>query len=876
MTKNVTNFTSPVFTNYLGVWRSRTAPVPPGSAVTSFVLRNSENSSSPGFFTGTIPFARGQMTKLLAPSIRRGGTPVAAQYDDIVLWDDGTIKSVVFSMSDTDFAANEARTYDVFVELALFDNSGTKTLTDITSNTDFEIELTNNIRHNGTTTEADPLGTTLTANFNAHSAVNTRVKRMTNTEILGNRVRSGPVMEEFEVWGDFVNGSSTAHPHLKCTWNVKIWKDGNGDIVDYEYGATVEQDWWAKADKFRQNYDATLKDGATTIQTYSGIQHHYRAWWFTADMSNVDTRHGKMNWKNTAPTLNYEPDYSYWVACDYIPPYNVSRGGVINKAVYTNIYTPLGTMSHRGSIDSGGNYMGRGIHPDSDCIAIIDSTPANNRVSRVNALAGLGVPYHYRDDTNATTTIGTDVANTIVPLILRQKPTSYYDFQTKGMPAPKDAYITTPNPALGIDLGGYIDPVGGNGGWSPSPDASHSANFCEFSYLLEGGRHMQRAIRSLAMNTCHQRLANQFGGNPPLIYGRVNSAIDANDINNIWGGIAQFYPSQTRSLGWAMVLLAAAMKTNPHNSIESEWMTAWINHNFDYVSASIDQLPADMIAAGLYSYEALSTPWQQGFVAAGAACLYQHSRDSRIKKLLDMCGTYFTNVASRGGRAFQTFNHIQQPIIGLAGALDLGAPRFQDGVLEDATPYTAGPVFAAGQFFTHLLDATVQNDVLSLDTSLGKYYNTPLNAGAEVIFYNKSTNQATLKAKPSQINWGQIYHLVDDGGQIKVSETAGGSPMTLDNIATGGASIAIRDTSFSNYTTAQATVNGGLDNNYLPGPIFEAPQIKAHLIFMNKLDSSILSDTNRDKAITYCSNVEYNNATFPGSSFYCWDFAVPS
>ena len=151
----------------------------------SFTLTNTSASSmAVTFVRQGIPFKKGDVPAGTAVQIKRGATTIGGvQFDERSTWSDGSLKHAVMHLRDSGFAASETRTYDVWtVPSTAFDNTGTKTLADITGATDFKVAfalLKETATVDGSDTDLTTVGSgSFTAAFNTFAATATRVEKI--------------------------------------------------------------------------------------------------------------------------------------------------------------------------------------------------------------------------------------------------------------------------------------------------------------------------------------------------------------------------------------------------------------------------------------------------------------------------------------------------------------------------------------------------------------------------------------------------------------------------------------------------------------------------------------------------------------------------
>lgn len=753
-----TTFTSSPFT--INVASASGAPV--GTFVTSFQVANWSTSSSVGFWRGGMPFADGDVPSGAVPIVQTAsGVTVSAQFDQRSTWSSGCLRFAVCSLRDSSWTNSESRFYNVYQATGSYNNTGTKTVTDITATSDFTITVSSFTQYNGTTTVARGSGAAL-ASFNTDCLTTTRITK----------VASGGVREAWMIWGAFydgADGSGAADAHLKPIWYVDLWKAANGAVADVEYAAVVSQDWWSVASKYRLNYNATLKDGASTINTYSSIQHPYRSQWITV-RTNSDDGASKRFWKNSMPTLFYKPDKDYWVSTGIVPELDTSFSPTSNSSLgYTAVYTPCGNMNHNAYVDAAGGSMGRGIINNCDAVSFMRQTSADYRYGRNNALAGLGFPSHYRsNNTRTRPTESADVANTIISLILDPQAAANYTFTAQGMPAPVNAYIG----AAGV-ADGYVAPLGGTGVWSGfGQDASHLDNYSYFMYLLEGERYLLEATLDIAAG-CQQRTAgNEFAGRPRLLYYDITAYRTAFSIpTTAYGGVGQMRQfGAARATAWALNLMASAYAITPDDDVQCGFVRAMLTQNLLYCATSMNYMPTTQKDAGWWTPNQPTTHpvWSQYMEAliclAASTCL-KITGDPNAETLLNM-------VANTSIGAFESLTYLSKQYRGM--------------MTPKAIPWAAGTndFFARGQWLYGPLPCVIASVGDTVTLSGPSWFNYTVTNGD--VFYPSSVTEGFVTVTiPSELTEGSPYYAVNTTGtSFQLSASPGGSAINFASNST--------------------------------------------------------------------------------------------
>lgn len=562
----------------------------------SFVLQNFNSSAtSPGFMRVGLVSRKGDIPSTASPKLQRGATVIDAQYDQRTTWSDGSLKFAVCHIRDTVFSANESRTYDVYsVPSTSYNNTGTKTLADITGAHNFRVNFSGLTQTDNTPTTTTVGSGAFSAIFNAQAGVATRVEKY----------HSGAVCEGWVVWGmaiDNVGGAPDLD--LKTNWYVDIWKNNDGSINSVEVGAVVTQDWYERLNQgMRRNYNASLVDGATNIVSFANVDHPYRVQWITC-LNDGSNNRGRRPWVGGAmPTLNYQFNRAYWIASKLIPPYDTTVSYVNYYSTIStgnSVYVPGSNFDHRGSIDGQGGYLGRGIHPDPDAFLFNLRRPNDYATSRINAHAGLHIFYHYRTLAQRTRPgdSGPDVANTPRSFVMNAFNSTVFttvppwDFTADGMPVPTggngENYTYTFTPAGGA--GQYFS-------YNASAGSSHAVNFSSAMYLLEGERYHLESTIDLSTNLVHQNSGSydnvgleSYGWPPVMAYFPVPATTYNASIS---------YPAEERALAFGMNILGFAAALTPDTAVAKNFLKRFFLQQVMHMTDSLAHYPSDVVASG--------------------------------------------------------------------------------------------------------------------------------------------------------------------------------------------------------------------------------------------------------------------------------------
>ena len=421
----------------------------------SFTLTNWGSAASLGVYKRGTWFKKGDVPASQIPAVSSG----AVQFYGLRYWKDGSLKYARMLLRDAGLNAGATRSYTMTSTASIVPSGsvaaiGNTGLAAALTGHDVKIAFTSvkTWDCSSTTGNYAALGSgSFTASLAVHAGTSTRWTLLT----------TGPVADVWQGWGmatDNTGGAPDAH--LKVNWFVTRWKSADGSTLGFQIGAVVALDWWSVANKFFLLYDASLLDGSTTIASFPGVMHQYQSQWLMC-VNDGGLNAGTVPWIGAAqPTLHCAFDRDYAVASGVVPPLDTAK----RPTPATQLaYVPCGVVadpdtishanSHRTAIDATGGYNGRGVITRFDADAFMAGTVQAYTVARLNALSGLGVPYHYRSNRSRTrpgeTT--TDTANTIIPLLMQPKAASYSDFTAQGLPIAVDAYNASSSNNSGHD-----------------------------------------------------------------------------------------------------------------------------------------------------------------------------------------------------------------------------------------------------------------------------------------------------------------------------------------------------------------------------------------------------------------------------------------
>lgn len=715
----------------------------------------------------------------------------AGQFYAFTRWPSGALKQARLLMRDDTgvFAALEHRAYTLasatgvipYTAVAANGNAGLAAM--LGAFDPVKVLLTQVVDSNG----AQYGSGAFTLDLNSHAGKSTRWTKLSD----------GPVATVFQGWGmatDTAGGAIDAH--LKVNWYVVGLKNPDGTYFDIEATPELALNWWGVPGKQRLNYTAELRCGAKSITIFTGVAHIYQSNWamVVADGSYLT---GQPFWMATPrSTLHFNFDRKHLIATGLTSNLNL---GTPNAGGSVPAYTPCGSMEHRANVDGTGSYPGRGALTVFDGNVLQIGDAQSYARADANALAGLGVPYHYRSDDLRTRPGETaDVANTVLPLLCAPQPASYTTFP--GLPTPVDAYNDGRCPASAQH--GYVQAVGGSGVWGPSADCSHAVTYSFFMALLTGFEWLAETCQDLATKTAHTLIYGYHENVPPFVCSFNSAAPKAN-----WTGLSNYNQTDNpRAMGWPQVLLAHGEAATPDDHVAAPYFKAWLDHHDAYLTLQIGYMPPQWVAGGVYQPNGSSSainetsPWaMSAMIGIGAYASYNvHGRAGSLA-LGDFVGEWaYANIREGAFYALDMYR-----------AMLLAKATFYDPNTNPVIPAGSAPFIQIGGN----LDASS-----GMFTMYGLYFNAsnpsyppPMNGDA-VIFTVANQSGATNSTNPSGIVDGQKGYMVNVQGSasagftFQFSDTQGGAAKTWTT--SGSYNAAWRGQSF-----VQATAGSPL---YLP------------------------------------------------------------
>jgi hypothetical protein len=233
----------------------------------SLTFENTDGSvatPSESYVTFGMAFKKGDIPSGSIPDVRVAGVPIPAQFDLRNTWSDGSLRWCEVSCIAPSIAGGGTLAVKIHRTLGSYDNTQTRDITDITGNTDFTVNLTAATDYLSSSYE----GGTLEASFNDAVA---------GVEL----IKSGPVCDQWRCWAPF---ETQTNDHLAAYFYVTAWtKDSDGTLGPISHIARVHNGYIALTSPTKYHYDASYKDGVSTIRQFDSDQT------FTVASQTLDT-----------------------------------------------------------------------------------------------------------------------------------------------------------------------------------------------------------------------------------------------------------------------------------------------------------------------------------------------------------------------------------------------------------------------------------------------------------------------------------------------------------------------------------------------------------------------------------------------------------
>lgn len=822
-------------------------PVTASATIQTFTLTNtSATTASPVLTKVPLFFAKTAVTSAQVPQVtaQSGGGTITVQFDEVRTWSDGSWKSCVMCIRDTNtIAASGSRLYDVAAVTGSRNNSGVFTLTGGSANTDVaaDSDWKGDMSAHSQPTQTDTANHSFSLNTAAGTA--TRVTK----------IRSGPVCD-----GWVVKQTLVANDEIIATYYVDAFNDGsnttNGNIA---CAMKLGLLFWDQASKDRHDYTLTFKEGVTTKDTYSTLQHHYHSEWITVRLAN-DPESGRMHWQDESkmPTLMHIPDFNYLMQHLFLPPLKLSaKASVTVTPAGSSTYTPCSNQGHRANIDGTGGYIGRGVIDGFTAHYIYKQTSAALRLARVQALTGLHLPWQYVSKNNRNrSSIASDAYNnfsgetadvSFTPISLILDPLADYDFQAEGMPAPTHGY--NGSAASATHKAGWVGPSGGTGSWSNyATGASHAPQIAHAMYLIEGERYLLDAAIQDWTGCIHKTHGNQYRGRGQAMFTDGGAWRGVNwPITIQQRGGSYFGDEKTnyRDFGIMTAKAAYAAGLVPDNDVSKPYLVALAQQDANTMGNLMTALPTAARDLGVV-VEAVRAerPWMRAMQAQGFRAFGTLLENTVYQDAASVTEKWGANVVTYGSKYM---------LNAYAGAHHLkGYDNFNT---------TDNPYVTPANIITEVISCSVDagTNVVTVNHPKGCAW----SADDRVVFvdYTDSTIGVSL---PGGYTQGDLLYVISPSGNtFKVSTTSGGGELDLTTTGTYYIAIQYQDDSATAGDGGRSTPNA---DDY--APMWVQAIIMGHLAGNADCSQAIV-----DELETWIAAVDINGSSGLGLTWYSED-----
>jgi len=739
-------------------------------------------ASSTGFFRRGLAFEIGDMPAGQIPTGTADGATIPVAMMETNTWSDGSIRKATIVGNAGTFAAGQTKTIEIGSEAGVQGTSGIDPFAYLNSQPALAVQVRN---HTGSTDNVN-VGD---LDFSAQTAMATASRREIQAD--------NEVCIRLYAWQKVAPDE-----HLTCLHYVDLWLDG-GAVVGVEWTPVLSQHWWVDdpegvaQTKQERNYDATILDGATTLEQFAGLNHAYYCEWAALRTDN-DDQHARRLWVDKGAAMpRLSAQYSLdskrrMMRAGVLPP--IRQGRTYTKTFTQTSHVPLGEkqgggigVSHnqREVINGTGGYEGRGIISTMDAIALGRQSASDWRIARVSAQAGLSAFFHIRDHRTATggTANGDVSAGLIPPLATQLGPQAY-----PGLAGEVSA-VTAPN---GPGFAGTLVEVQADDAASApdrptgsfrNHDRAHHVDYSFFMAFIEGEAYLRDACLS-GFDAAAIRFGNynniDFDPQPEFYLSADGRTVrrDAFNIPNVRYG-STWRALQERDLGWVMnnanhiyTLLPDGDRHQAVVERQIENHSAWIEASF---GPGNSLFPASHLAKGGWKNRQLSQgsafmnnftppPYYQG------AAYAEDKGWTGIKKMADQTALLTANQWGDGATPY--------------ASVIFRDMRCRD---RDYMDYTA-----PDDRFYIVDNVTSSGSILTMD--LAGIVNLPIADDDKVAFTQVGIGGlpgGDVEANiPPEVSAGTTYFMVNvSGNTFQVASTVGGSPITLSN--SSGISIGV-------------------------------------------------------------------------------------
>lgn len=461
------------------------------------------------------------------------------------------------------------------------------------------------------------------------------------------------VVESWEMARDETAGVDDGH--LMGRSYIDLFRKADGTPAGMWVDTAIGQ-WWYSLDPFgsgepagMRTYQASLKNGATTLDTYHGgpsslpIEHTYRSGWAAVRLAD-DDGHGLPHWVDLSgdnsepmPTLWAEVDAEYWTRTGPIspvasianpedwPPFTDIAFASTGQTTNCGFYYPGRELGMRPWIDGPGGYRDRGYIDQFAAAWLYLQTATRRRHARTHSIAGMHIPNHVSIDHRPYLSgphSGEPWADIHPYAFVRYSaPITYNTYP--GLPVPVipvmdgrlSAYSDPAlNPNANSDSPGSIGGSYSNGTeWIVSGDTTHQPNPTYFEALYSGRRMLiDQTARAgycavLRTNSVYKGI---------LYYGDAERGTPGTHWHGILG------PLPHRAQGWGLWALAQPVVLLDEDDVRATIATDMLNHNIDYYHEAYSYFPENQKVGG-YWWGFTGSAWMHGMMASAYYQIYR-------------------------------------------------------------------------------------------------------------------------------------------------------------------------------------------------------------------------------------------------------------
>lgn len=619
----------------------------------------------------------------------------------------------------------------------------------------------------------------------------------------------------------FCSWSMATARQIRVDWEVDVWFDAGGAIETVYIVGCPALTWFDEPNKTRLDYSAVFKKASTTLATYSTMKHNQRSIWGTFRTDTNNFAGMAYCFLGSSHSVNPVYDTAYWDACECFPKTDLTL--VPDELTAGNTYVPMDDLGHRGDIDAGGTYAGRGVFPSFDMHCHLLQTPASHRTRRVNALAGLHVFYHVRsgtpddDDPIRCLTLPLDkpgAAADVNEYVADGMPVSRY-FNRDGRGDFASDYSFENQPSDGIWTSG-------------TGDASHCVNYCGYSWLIDGHEYLKQAMLDHMTNLVGQVPRDAYGSRPKTAFYEHPEMRTAWGLQNRqWESIPQLGGGgQTRSVGFSLNLLSMLGYIGPSEP-EYNFAQDWIAHCGDYLGDSLAELPSDFLALGIwpiYGTERPLLPWHNTYVVLGAEMIAKTTENASLVSFADHGAKFIKNILGDNPiRASAKYSALTNKMIAYDASTNPLPVPADMAICIDQTCTRSGDTFTVSRVFGGdgqptfrfsdgdrlipcRLTAYGQSDDTSFVTGLSEgttVYARDVLVGASTITFKVA---ATLGGAAISLSGDsdQRFLLIPEGGLDDAYLDGNSNPLTAEDYAVSAVYIAVQINKRSTATCTNA------------------------------------------------------------------------